>query len=79
MLDQYLEFEQEQREAEALNAIETELDKNTDMYGAGESDAIIGAEPDPKLITNKYYWSGYQSKQFEYYCCKYGIEIETEF
>ena len=79
MIDYYLAQNQEPRELQDLDEWSNQRDPNADAYSAGESDAIIGAEPDPKLITNKYYWSGYQSKQFEYYCCKYGIEIETEF
>ncbi|MDJ0718455.1 MAG: hypothetical protein QNJ54_30225 [Prochloraceae cyanobacterium] len=74
-----LSLAQEQRELQAIDEWKNQKDPNADAYSAGESDAIIGAEPDPKLITNKYYWSGYQSKQFQYYCTKYGIELETEF
>lgn len=55
IIDHYIEQEQESRQLEALNAVEIELDKNTDIYGAGELDAIIGKQPDPKLSANRFF------------------------
>ncbi len=79
IVNQYLEQNQEQRLAEALNAVEIELDKNTDIYGAGELDAIIGKQPDPKLSANRFYRQGDQDNIWQFYAQKYGIELETEF
>ncbi|MDJ0717321.1 MAG: hypothetical protein QNJ54_24405 [Prochloraceae cyanobacterium] len=79
MFNIYHSAEQEQRELQAIDELENLTDPNASAYSDGQFDAIIGAEPNPELIINKYYWSGYQSKQFEYYCRKYGIELETEF
>ena len=60
MFDLYFSLEQESRELVALNALEIQLDKNTDIYGAGEFDALIGAEPDPKWAGNQAYRQGYK-------------------
>ncbi len=79
MINQYLCQEQESRRLEALNAVEIELDKNTDIYGAGELDAMIGKQPDPKLSANRFYRQGDQDNIWQFYDQKYGIEIETEF
>ncbi|MDJ0719845.1 MAG: hypothetical protein QNJ54_37425 [Prochloraceae cyanobacterium] len=79
MINHYLEQEQEGRKLEALNAVEIELDKNTDIYGAGELDAMIGKQPDPKLSANRFYRQGDQDNIWQFYDQKYGIELETEF
>lgn len=75
----YLSLAQEQRELQAIEEFDFQIDPNAQMYAEGEFDAIIGAEPNPELITNSFYWSGYQSRQYQYYCQKYGIKLETEF
>ena len=79
IIDHYIEQEQESRQLEALNAVEIELDKNTDIYGAGELDAIIGKQPDPKLSANRFYRQGDQDNIWQFYDQKYGIELEAEF
>ncbi|MDJ0718919.1 MAG: hypothetical protein QNJ54_32625 [Prochloraceae cyanobacterium] len=79
MINQYLCQEQESRGLEALNALEIELDKNTDIYGAGEFDALIGAEPDPQWAANRLYRQGYQDSFWRLYDEKYGIKLVTEF
>ncbi len=77
MINHYLAEEQEQRQLEALNAVEIELDKNADIYSYGKFDAIIGAEPDPELTPNPFYRQGYQDSFWIFYYKKYGIQIET--
>ncbi|MDJ0726915.1 MAG: hypothetical protein QNJ38_17575 [Prochloraceae cyanobacterium] len=79
MINYYLELEQEQRELEALNGIEEQLDKESDLYGAGKFDAVIGAEPDPVLTANESYRRGYDESFWQFYYKKYGIQIATEF
>lgn len=79
MVNHYLELEQESRQLEALNAIEIELDKQADLYGAGKFDAVIGAEPDPVLTANESYRRGYDDSFWQFYYKKYGIQIATEF
>ncbi len=60
MINQYLCQEQESRRLEAFNAIEIEANRNADIYDAGELDALIGVEPDPKWVANQAYRQGYQ-------------------
>ena len=79
ILTHYLETEQEQRELEAINALQEELDKEADLYGAGKFDAVIGAEPDPVLTAKESYRRGYDDSFWQFYYKKYGIELETEF
>jgi len=79
IINQYLAQEQENRRLEALNAVEVELDKQADLYGAGEFDALIGAEPDPVLTANESYRRGYHDSFWQFYLKKYNIELETEF
>ena len=69
---------QGQRELQAFKACNSQVDFNVEAHSNGEFDAIIGADPDPQLILNKDYWAGYQSKQFEYYCRKYGIQLTKQ-
>ena len=78
IIDHYLEQDQEQRELEALNAIEEELDKEADLYGAGKFDAVIGAEPDPVLTANESYRRGYHDSFWHFYLKKYGIKSNNE-
>lgn len=79
MFDIYLSVAQEQKELQAIDELRNQRDPNADAYSAGEFDSIIGLEPNRELLTNQYYWSGYQSKQYQYYCKKYRIELEIEF
>ncbi len=79
IINQYLAQEQENRRLEALNAVEVELDKQADLYGAGKFDAVIGAEPDPVLTANESYRRGYDDSFWQFYYKKYGIQIATEF
>ena len=79
IVTQYLEQEQEQRELQALNAQEMQLDREADLYGAGKFDAVIGAEPDPVLTANESYRRGYDESFWQFYYKKYGIQIATEF
>ncbi len=79
IVTQYLEQEQEQRELQALNAQEMQLDREADFYGAGKFDAVIGAEPDPILTANELYRRGYDESFWQFYYKKYAIQIATEF
>lgn len=79
ILNHYIELEQESREKEALNAIEEEADKNAELYGYGELDAQIGAEPDPRWAAKRSYRRGYQDSFWQFYDKKHGIKLETEF
>ncbi|MDJ0719956.1 MAG: hypothetical protein QNJ54_38025 [Prochloraceae cyanobacterium] len=79
MFDYYLSVAQDRKELQDIDEWENQRDPNADAYSAGEFDSIIGAEPDPQLLTNKFYWSGYQSRQYQYYCEKYGIKLNEEF
>lgn len=79
MFDYYHSREQNCRELQDIDEWRNQRDPNVDAYSAGEFDSIIGLEPNRELLTNQYYWSGYQSKQYQYYCKKYGIKLETEF
>ena len=47
-----LSLAQEPRELQAIDEWKNQKDANADAYSAGESDAIIGAEPDP-LVDNQ--------------------------
>jgi len=79
IINHYLEQEQENRRLEALNAIEEQLDENSDIYEYGEFDALIGAEPDPKWAANPSYRRGYIDSFWHFYDQKYGIKLDTEF
>ena len=76
MFDYYHSREQNSRELQAIDELRNQKDPNGDAYSAGEFDSIVGLEPNRELLTNQYYWSGYQSKQYQYYCKKYGIKLE---
>ena len=77
IVNHYLEQEQQQRELEASNNQEIQLDREEDLYGAGKFDAVIGAEPDPVLTANESYRRGYDDSFWQFYFKKYGIQIKT--
>ncbi|MDJ0717092.1 MAG: hypothetical protein QNJ54_23235 [Prochloraceae cyanobacterium] len=52
MFDFYLSVAQQPRELQDLDEWSNQKDPNGDAYSAGESDSIIGAEPEP-LVDNQ--------------------------
>ena len=79
MINYYLEQEQEQRLAQALDERNQQADRNCDLAAKGEFDGLIGTNPDQKLLAEPWYWQGYQSGLKEYWLKHYDIEIEQEF
>ena len=79
MINYYLEQEQEQRLAQALDERNKEADQNSNLAAKGEFDGLIGTNPDKKLMAQQWYWQGYQSGLKDYWLRHYGIELELEF
>lgn len=77
MLHQYLE--QEQIIAQAIDKRNEQADKKCSLATKGRLDALTGAEADPELITEQWYWQGYCSGMKDYYYKKYEVQVEQEF
>ncbi len=52
-------LEQQNREKQELDAIYEQADRNRELTSEGRFDGLIGAEPNPELLANQAYWSGY--------------------
>ncbi len=70
IVTQYQQRKQEQQQLQSLNGLQEKLDKQADLYGAGEFDAIIGAEADLVLTANESYRRGYHDSFWQLYLKK---------
>lgn len=74
-----LAFEQEQRIAADLVAVEAQIDKETDLYYHGEFDAVTGGKPEEELWSNLSYRSGWLAGVGEYYDKKFNTVFDEPF
>ena len=77
MIDLYLSVEQEQRENQELDIVNSQANRETDLYDEGRFDGVIGCEP--TQLEKQSYWTGYQIGLREYWAKKLNVKLATEF
>ena len=72
------EYEQEQRVANDLAAVEASIDRDTDLYCRGKFLAVIGTfEPEQEHWSNLSYRAGWLDGVGEYYDEKFNFKSEV--